>query len=304
MKDISGQIFGDLTAQHPTSQRFHGNVVWQCQCSCGGVALVSVNRLLFGVTKSCGCRKARVTAERNRASARHGHIRGNRASPTYRSWLAMWTRCTDPGHRAYPVYGGRGITVDPAWADFATFLADMGERPDGTTLDRRLPHLGYSPTNCRWATALEQGGGRTTNVLLTLHGETLHLSEWARRLGCKPNALRMRLWKGWSVERALTEPFAYRTPRAPNPVPVEVRGARARFRQNYKHLYRGDGDDLTFEQWQAILAAHDHRCHYCGAACPLTMDHVTAISKGGTHTASNVVPACRSCNSRKRATHA
>lgn len=301
MKDVTGQVFGDLTALQPTDQRNHGNVVWLCICTCGNQAQVSVNRLIFGVTKSCGCRGPRVTSDRNRATIRHGHIRDNRASPTYRSWLAMWTRCTDPGHRAYPAYGGKGITVDPTWADFTSFLADMGERPKGATLDRRNPHLGYSPTNCRWATTLEQGGGRTTNVFLTLHGETLHLSEWARRLGCKPSALRMRLWGGWPVERALTEPFAYRTPRELNPIPKEVRDARARFRQNYKHLYRGDGDDLTFEQWQAILAAHAHCCHYCGAAHPLTMDHVIAISRGGLHTATNVVPACRSCNSRKRA---
>jgi len=302
MKDITGQTFGDLVAQAPTSERVHGNVVWSCRCTCGKTTLVAVHRLMQGYTKSCGCRKSRVTAARNRATIRHGHLQGNKPSPTYRAWRSMWTRCTDTRHRAYRFYGARGITVDPAWRDFKVFLADMGERPVDTTLDRLDPFHGYGPDNCRWATVAEQGGGRTTNVLLTLGTETLYISEWARRLGGSPNALRMRLVKGWSLERALTEPFAYRKPRlVNNPVPKETREARCRFRQNYRHLYRSVSDDLTFEQWQTILSIHGHCCYYCGASHLITMDHVKPLSKGGLHTASNVVPACKSCNSRRKA---
>ena len=300
MIDLTGQIFGDLTAVNPTEDRRHGNVVWVCLCVCGNFSKVDSNRLRFGITQSCGCRKSRVTIARNIARTKHGHGKTYNQSPTYRVWKGMIVRCEDPKHQNYKHYSSMGITVDPRWrGSFETFLADMGERPAGMTLDRKESTKGYRPDNCRWATILEQNKNRTSNVLLTLNGETLILTDWARKLGCKVSALRMRLFKGWSVERALTEPFEYRTPREVTGKLLTLGKAKAVFNGYYKHLLRGPGDDLTFEQWQEILVKYDHRCAYCGVPNPRTMDHVVSISKGGLHTHSNVVPACRSCNSSK-----
>ena len=299
MIDLTGQSFSDLVALHPTDKRQYGNVVWACRCICGRLAEVSANRLRFSITKSCGCRKGRVTTTRNVTSSKHGHMRGNKPSPTYRAWRSMIARCEDSRHRNYPFYGGRGFRVNTLWRDsFEAFLADMGVRPDGRTLDRKEPDLGYNPGNCRWATDDEQASNRRSNVYLSFNGETLTMAAWARRLGCKPSALRMRLAKGWLVDRALTEPFGHRSPRKiGNPVPRELREAMQRFRQNYKHL-KGD---LTFDEWQVVLKEHDHCCHYCNHRKPLTMDHVIPLSRGGPHTRLNVVPACRSCNSSKQA---
>lgn len=91
----------------------------------------------------------------------HGHKRGPYASPTYRSWIAAKTRCSNPNRDDWQDYGGRGITMCPQWAgSFKVFLADMGERPEGTSLDRIDTNGNYEPGNCRWATPLEQRHNR------------------------------------------------------------------------------------------------------------------------------------------------
>jgi hypothetical protein len=79
-----------------------------------------------------------------------------RHTPTYGSWYAMWARCTNPNNKAYRHYGGRGIKVDPRWRKFENFLADLGPRPDHTTLDRIDVNGNYEKPNCRYADAKTQ----------------------------------------------------------------------------------------------------------------------------------------------------
>lgn len=138
---------------------------------------------------------------RNRFTPTHGMA----GTPTYASWEAMKTRCTNPNSDTFADYGGRGVTICERWLDFANFLADMGERPAGKTLDRwPNPAGNYEPGNCRWATKEEQQRNTTANVLVTFNGETLTQTEWASRQGIKQTTLSYRLRHGWSALEALS----------------------------------------------------------------------------------------------------
>lgn len=142
----------------------------------------------------------------NEGNRTHGHAPHGRGTPTYRSWATMLQRCTNPNHPKFPQYGGKGITVDPRWKAFENFLQDMGERIEGTTIDRKNGRKGYFPGNCRWATIDQQQHNIKSNRNFTLHGETLCMNQWAKRLGVSGGLISYRLRSGWSLEDALTKP--------------------------------------------------------------------------------------------------
>jgi hypothetical protein len=152
------------------------------------------------------CKGAGMMRGKSPANARHLMS----YTPTWKAWDSMKQRCLNAKHKSYAEYGGRGITVDPAWLTFDGFFADMGERPDGLSLGRIDNDGGYSKTNCRWETLLQQGGNRRDNKRVTAFGETHHIAEWARRRGVPRSTLGMRLRAGWSAERALTHPVDHR----------------------------------------------------------------------------------------------
>ena len=129
--------------------------------------------------------------------------------PEYKPWRSMRRRCYSPSYEYFHLYGGRGISVCEQWRNsFDKFLADMGPRPPGTSLDRYPNKDGnYEPGNCRWATPAQQSANTNLNALFTLRSETFHLAEWARRSGLKMTTLQARLSKGADLETALTAPL-------------------------------------------------------------------------------------------------
>ena len=128
-------------------------------------------------------------------------------NPTYVAWRCLVGRCTNPSYDNYKRYGGSGVTLDSAWLDFDKFVLDMGNRPEGKTLDRIDATKGYSKDNCRWATPSDQQKNRKCAFLITYNGITKNASDWALDLGLTKGAVWTRIKKyGWSIERALTSP--------------------------------------------------------------------------------------------------
>jgi len=116
----------------------------------------------------------------------------------------MWTRCINPKQRSWHNYGGRGIGVCSRWKSFEAFLADMGERPDGCTLDRIDRDGNYSPENCRWATVKRQCRNKRNTLTVEHDGKCLPLADWADLLGVRYGLLYNRIYRyGWAVDRAL-----------------------------------------------------------------------------------------------------
>lgn len=136
----------------------------------------------------------------------NGWNHGYHGTPTYRTWRGMKARCLNVAHTAFHRYGGQGIKVCKRWMLFANFLADMGARPEGLTLDRKNGKKGYSKSNCQWATKLMQQNNMKTNKMVTMKCKTQTRAEWCRELGISRALVEGRVKHGWPVIKALTLP--------------------------------------------------------------------------------------------------
>jgi hypothetical protein len=148
-------------------------------------------------------------------SIRHGHCSGGKLTNIYSRWQGMLGRCECPSRKDYEHYGAKGIAVCERWHTFENFLADMGEAPEGMSLDRIDGTKGYSPDNCRWATLKEQNDNRVIERQFITHdGKTLSRRGWAAELGIGLSALRARISKGWPVVGLLPVNKGSRNPSA------------------------------------------------------------------------------------------
>lgn len=151
VKDKAGMVFGNWTVlSYFGVKRYEGTrsqaQYWLCRCSCGSEEPVQASSLVAGTSGGC----------RNCNQDMHGHTVGGVRHYMYNSWQTMLSRCRNPRHIDYKNYGARGIIVCKRWEKFQHFLDDVGNRPEGKTLDRINVDGNYEPGNTRWATHSEQ----------------------------------------------------------------------------------------------------------------------------------------------------
>ena len=154
---------------------------------------------LVRVGKGKYCSRSCGNSATNRT---HGHTTHKSQSRTYATWATMRARCGNPNNPKYYLYGGRGISVCERWSRFENFLEDMGERPEGKTLDRIDGELGYEKSNCRWATPVEQSSNTSQVIFHDYFGERITVRELAARAGIDKRTMHWRISK-WPKERWL-----------------------------------------------------------------------------------------------------
>lgn len=210
--NLIGHIFGRLTVIDKGETRKR-NTTFICLCECGSRITVFASNLKRGFTQSCGCLQQESRQETNRTHGMSG-------TPEFKIWVGIITRCENPNAQSFPHYGGRGIRICRGWReDFTSFYAQLGDRPSKHTVDRIKNNLHYSCgkceecvengwlMNCKWATRRTQAQNTRRQHLITASGETLCMSEWARRLNTSPRTILDRIQYGWDDVDAVTIPI-------------------------------------------------------------------------------------------------
>lgn len=195
-RNIEGKTFGRLTVKEYVGGTRH---IFKCECACGNTIEVEQRELIYGKRRTCGCYVNNLHLGTTRDTSGKANA--------YRSWEAMKYRCLNKNAKDYPKYGGRGISIYPPWLDFKNFYADMGDRPDGTSIGRIDNNGDYTPENCRWETPQQQQSNTSSRVV----AEGYTIEDLVRITGLNYNTIELRLRRGLSVSDILETPHGQRS---------------------------------------------------------------------------------------------
>ena len=189
----------------------HGHYGLLVICDCGTEKLIPASDIAHGKSKSCGCLANELLVERTTTH-------GKRYHKDYSVWKNMRSRCLDCKNKEFKNYGGRGIKVCSSWQEsFDAFIHDMGERPSSNlTLERIDLNGNYEPSNCKWATPIEQARNKRNNRLHEIDGTSKTLNEWCEIYGANPTLAKSRIDRKWSILDSLTKPKGYQRAKRSN----------------------------------------------------------------------------------------
>lgn len=191
-----GKRFGRVVVIGPPESRPGNSTAVLCRCDCGDKRAYFTANLRNQAEPMCPtCRTA------SRPS------KGGVGHPLYNTWKGIIQRCENPKHTHFADYGARGITMCQRWrGDFFAFVADVGERPAGRSLDRIDNSRGYEPGNIRWATQSEQLNNTRKTISFEWRGRTYTLTEAMEVTGLDRATLNWRVGRGWPIEKIMTTP--------------------------------------------------------------------------------------------------
>lgn len=210
-KDLTGKKFNRLTVikRSKSTKRANGKTRtnWLCLCDCGKHIIVESSNLVYGNSRSCGCLKHENIKEIGKKNITHGMTN----TRIYRIWGKIKDRCLNKKCRDYPYYGGRGITIFTEWEksfqSFYNWSIKNGYK-DNLTIDRIDVNGNYEPSNCRWATWIQQENNKRTTIFVEYKGKKQSISDWCRELNLNYNTVKSRLlFRKWTPEKALTKTF-------------------------------------------------------------------------------------------------
>lgn len=198
INDLTGRVFGKLKVREmqPKTTR---KTYWICECECGNEKTIRSDRLLGGVTSSCGC----VKKQQDDINLIKNHRHQKSGTRLYNIWQNMKNRCYKETDKRYHRYGGRGIIVCEEWQGVDEFLKWASETgyKDNLTIDRIDNDGNYEPSNCKWSTLKEQSNNRRTTHKITYQNKTQSLKEWTEELGLNYGTVHSRLVRGCPLEK-------------------------------------------------------------------------------------------------------
>lgn len=205
LDDLTGKKFGRLTVIKRAERREpHRGAFWLCKCDCGNEKVISGNALKT-TTKSCGCLNRENAVEKGKSKYKH-RMTGTRL---YNIWSGIKTRCYNSKCKIYKYYGGNGIEMCKEWKDDFISFYDWATKNGYTknlSIDRIDVNGNYEPSNCRWATHIEQANNTSKNKRISIGGEEHTLHEWLRIKNINRGTYYRRIEMGWDVVSSIMKP--------------------------------------------------------------------------------------------------